>query len=93
MSGSWARVGGRLLVSDEQGQEPRFSVARPRVTYSLPARCPAAHLGQLLPSLSGHLPILLTVRLVSQEKDDHVIRFCILHTEHVPSATRVGHLL
>lgn len=100
MSGSWARVGGRLLVSDWAGAGahcslwpwPGWPIHYPP-GKGLPSLgwgrggCPAAHLGQLLPSLSGHLPILLTVCLVSQEKDDHVVRLCILHREHVPSHT------
>lgn len=106
MSGSWARVGGRLLVSDWAGAGAHCSLwpwpgwpihYLPGMGLPSPGwgrgGCPAAHLGQLLPGLSGHLPILLTVRLVSQEKDDHVVRLCILHREHVPSATHVGHLL
>lgn len=91
------------LIGEEQEQVLLGGLAR--VTYSLPSRrclpspgwgwgrCPGAHLGQLLPSLSGHLPLLLTVCLVSQEKDDHTIRHCFLHTEHVPSATHVECLL
>lgn len=55
--------------------------------------CRGTHLGQLLPSLGGHLPILLTVCLVSQEKDDHAVRHYILYTEHLPLATHVERLL
>lgn len=73
-----------------------LSVAQARETYSLlsregsawsrlrEGRPPGAYLGQLLPSLCGYLPFLLTVHLVSQEKDGHLIRPCILHTERIP---------
>lgn len=62
-----------------------FLAAQARVTYSPPSRegsaspgwrrgrHPGAYLGQLLPSLSGHLPLLIAVHLVSQEKNDHSI--------------------
>lgn len=79
--------------------------AQARVTYSPSSREESArsrlgrdrhsgaHLGQLLPSLSGHLPLLITVHLVSQEKNDHSNTPCVLHREHIPSDTRVACLL
>lgn len=67
-----------LLRVGTEGQEAMFTTAKRQ-------RCPSTHLGEPSASFSGHLPLLLTIRLVSQQDHGHPLYTCVLHTGYVPS--------